>query len=312
MSLTKNHAFDADAFDTWAAPRRAAVENFARSVLKTHDPNTATLVDAMAYAVTGGGKRIRALLTYAAGELTGAPENALTTVATAVEFVHAYSLVHDDLPCMDNDTLRRGKPTCHVRFGVAEAMLAGDALQPEAFSLLTQIPVCETARLEIIRIFATSCGCHGMCAGQAIDLEHVGKTVSLDLLRQMHRLKTGALIDASLRMGALCGDATLFSTIQNPLADFSAAVGLGFQVVDDILDVTGDTATLGKSAGKDALTNKPTYVSLLGLEQSEQLATECLERALSALDDIEHIGRFHTTSLRHLSDLAYTMIGRKK
>lgn len=312
MSLMKNHVFDRTAFEAWASPRRDAVEKNAKARLTPYDANQATLVEAMAYAVTGGGKRIRALLVYAAGELTGAHDSVLTDVATAVEFVHAYSLVHDDLPCMDNDTLRRGKPTCHVKFGEAEAMLAGDALQPEAFSLLTKVNVSERARLAIIDRFALSCGREGMCAGQAIDLEHVAKPMSLELLRQMHRLKTGALIKACVDMGALCGDMKRYGAVQGLLADFSGAIGLGFQVVDDILDVTSDTQTLGKSAGKDALCHKPTYVSLLGLDASRKLAASTLDEALAALNEIEKTGLFETLTVLHLADLAHTMIGRTK
>ena len=312
MSLIENHVFDGAAFEAWASPLRASVEANSKTVLQTTDSTLETLVGAMAYAVTGGGKRIRALLAYAAGDLLGAQRSALDGVAAAVEFVHAYSLVHDDLPCMDNDTLRRGKPTCHVRFGEAEAMLAGDALQPEAFYLLTTLPIPEAARLEIIRVFAHACGREGMCAGQAIDLEHVGKSVTLPLLRRMHRLKTGALIDAAVRMGALCGNVELYALIRDRLTDFSAAIGLGFQVVDDILDVTSDTVTLGKSVGKDALSHKPTYVSLLGLDRSRELASECLNQALEALNAIENTGRFDAIALEHLADLAHVMIGRTK
>lgn len=312
MSLLKNHVFDRAAFEAWAAPRRDAVETNAKTRLIPHDATQSTLVDAMAYAVTGGGKRIRALLVFAAGELTGAHDAVLTDVATAVEYVHAYSLVHDDLPCMDNDTLRRGKPTCHVAFGEAEAMLAGDALQPEAFSLLTKLAVSEHARLAIIDCFAEACGREGMCAGQAIDLEHVGKPMALDLLRHMHRLKTGALIRSSVQMGALCGERTRYESSREQLTEFSEAIGLGFQVVDDILDVTSDTATLGKSVGKDALCHKPTYVSLLGLDASRKLASSTLEAALEALNTIEQTGLFESSAILHLADLAHTMIGRTK
>ena len=213
---------------------------------------------------------------------------------------------------MDNDTLRRGKPTCHVAFGEAEAMLAGDALQPEAFSLLTKLAVSEHARLAIIDCFAEACGREGMCASQAIDLEHVGKPMALDLLRHMHRLKTGALIRSSVQMGALCGERMRYESSREQLTEFSEAIGLGFQVVDDILDVTSDTATLGKSVGKDALCHKPTYVSLLGLDASRKLASSTLEAALEALNTIEQTGLFESSAILHLADLAHTMIGRTK
>ena len=311
MKSISEHVFDRAAFEVWANPLRAALEEDAAKVLQTDDARYATLVSAMNYAVTGGGKRIRALLSHAAGALTGGKTSDLRRVALALEFVHAYSLIHDDLPCMDNDTLRRGKPTCHVKFGVGEAMLAGDALQPEAFLLLTDLDITEAARLKILTTFARACGRDGMCGGQAIDLEHVGKQVDLSLLREMHSKKTGALITAAIMMGALCGETEKFQRAEPSLRKFSSAMGLGFQVVDDILDVTSTAATLGKTAGKDAENNKPTYVSLIGLEASEKLAQETLKEALSALEVLQDEG-FDATSLVHLADLAYYMIGRTK
>jgi farnesyl diphosphate synthase len=311
MKSISEHVFDRATFEAWAAPLRDALEEDAAKVLRTDDARYATLVAAMNYAVTGGGKRIRALLSYAAGALTGGVASDLRRVALALEFVHAYSLIHDDLPCMDNDTLRRGKPTCHVKFGVGEAMLAGDALQPEAFLLLTDLDITEAARLKILTTFAKACGRDGMCGGQAIDLEHVGKKIDLALLREMHSKKTGALITAAIMMGALCGDAERFKRAEPSLQKFSSAMGLGFQVVDDILDVTSTAATLGKTAGKDAENNKPTYVSLIGLEASERLTQETLKEALSALEELQEAG-FDATSLEHLADLAYYMIGRTK
>ncbi len=311
MKSISEHVFDLATFDLWANPLRATLEEDAAKVLRTDDARYATLVAAMNYAVTGGGKRIRALLSHAAGALTVGSVSNLRRVALALEFVHAYSLIHDDLPCMDNDTLRRGKPTCHVKFGVGEAMLAGDALQPEAFLLLTDLDIPEASRLKILTLFARACGRDGMCGGQAIDLEHVGKQVDLTLLREMHSKKTGALITAAILMGALCGDMKLYERAEPSLLKFSSAMGLGFQVVDDILDVTSTAATLGKTAGKDAENNKPTYVSLIGLEASQRLAQETLNEALFSLGRLQDEG-FDSASLVHLADLAYYMIGRTK
>ena len=204
--------------------------------------------------------------------------------ACAVELIHAYSLVHDDMPCMDNDVLRRGKPTVHVQFGQAQALLAGDALQALAFELLAPegAAVPEPVQARLCRLLARAAGAQGMAGGQAIDLAHVGCGMTEDALRHMHRLKTGALLQASVLMGAHCGNAA--PAALQALADYGAALGLAFQVVDDILDVTQDSATLGKTAGKDAEQGKPTYVSLLGLERAQAYARELLVQALAALD----------------------------
>ncbi len=313
MSLNQEKfSFDAERFNAWATPLRDDVEAHAKKILTPTTNETEKLVNAMDYAVTGGGKRIRALLSYAAGELTGAKKEDTDLVALALEFVHAYSLIHDDLPSMDNDTLRRGKPTCHVMFGVAEAMLAGDALQPEAFLLLTQLSICKASRLDAIAILAKACGREGMCAGQAIDLENVGRHIDIELLRSMHRKKTGALIEAAILMGALCGSREFYEKGKPALLTFSAALGLGFQVVDDILDVTSDAATLGKTAGKDAENDKPTFVSMIGLEASKTLAQKCLNDATAALQLLEEEKIFNSCSLIHLFDLAHYMIERTK
>ena len=249
----------------------------------------AALVAAMRYAVLDGGKRLRPLLVLAAWEAVNAPADAVAAdneaalrAACAVELIHAYSLVHDDMPCMDNDVLRRGKPTVHVQFGEASALLAGDALQALAFELLTPesgMPAGQQARL--CRLLARAAGSAGMAGGQAIDLASVGLPLTECQLREMHRLKTGALLQASVLMGAACGEAP--AAAQAALATYGAAIGLAFQVVDDILDVTADSATLGKTAGKDADQDKPTYVSLLGLARSTVYAQELLAQALSAL-----------------------------
>ena len=251
----------------------------------------AGLGDAMRYAVLDGGKRLRPLLVLAAYEavcsgpsvVSPALDDAALRAACAVELIHAYSLVHDDMPCMDNDMLRRGKPTVHVQFGEAPALLAGDALQAFAFELLTPddslIPAATQAAL--CRLLARAAGSAGMAGGQAIDLASVGMALTEEQLRQMHRLKTGALLQGSVLMGAVCGHAA--APAYQALSDYGAAMGLAFQVVDDILDVVADSATLGKTAGKDAAADKPTYVSLLGLARAQAHAQELRVEARAAL-----------------------------
>ena len=244
----------------------------------------AGLGDAMRYAVLDGGKRLRPLLVLAASEAVQGNQDAALRAACAVELIHAYSLVHDDMPCMDNDVLRRGKPTVHVKFGEAQALLAGDALQALAFELLAPEgqDIAFSIQATLCRLLARAAGHEGMAGGQAIDLASVGHALTEEQLRHMHRLKTGALLQGSVMMGAACGQASAAS--QEALARYGAAVGLAFQVVDDILDVTADSATLGKTAGKDAAQDKPTYVSLMGLERSRALAGQLLDQALAALD----------------------------
>ncbi|RQO79994.1 polyprenyl synthetase family protein [Acidovorax sp. FJL06] len=250
----------------------------------------AGLGDAMRYAVLDGGKRLRPLLVLAAYEAvcSGTPaaaasDEAALRAACAVELIHAYSLVHDDMPCMDNDVLRRGKPTVHVQFGEAQALLAGDALQAFAFELLTpdDSALPATMQATLCRLLARAAGSAGMAGGQAIDLASVGVALTEDQLRQMHRLKTGALLQGSVLMGAVCGHAA--PAAYQALSDYGAAMGLAFQVVDDILDVVADSATLGKTAGKDAAADKPTYVSLLGLARAQAHAQELLHEAHAAL-----------------------------
>ena len=267
----------------------------------------AGLGDAMRYAVLDGGKRLRPLLVLAAYEAvcSGTPASevsgeAALRAACAVELIHAYSLVHDDMPCMDNDVLRRGKPTVHVQFGEAQALLAGDALQAFAFELLTPddntLPAAMQATL--CRLLARAAGSAGMAGGQAIDLASVGVALTEDQLRQMHRLKTGALLQGSVLMGAVCGHAA--PAAYQALSDYGAAMGLAFQVVDDILDVVADSATLGKTAGKDAAADKPTYVSLLGLERAQTHAQELLQDAHAAL---ARSGLPDTRALAALADM---------
>jgi farnesyl diphosphate synthase len=243
----------------------------------------AGLGEVMRYAVLDGGKRLRPLLVLAASEAVRGNEEAALRAACAVELIHAYSLVHDDMPCMDNDVLRRGKPTVHVKFGQAPALLAGDALQALAFELLAPDSAAVPASMQaaFCRLLARSAGHAGMAGGQAIDLASVGHSLSEAELREMHRRKTGALLQASVMMGAACGVSN--AAALSALAAYGAAVGLAFQVVDDILDVTADSGTLGKTAGKDAAQDKPTYVSLLGLERSAAFAQDLLAQALAAL-----------------------------
>jgi farnesyl diphosphate synthase len=268
-------------FAGWSLARLAEVE----AALERWVPDDAPagLGQAMRYAVLDGGKRLRPLLVLAAAEAVhGQPEAALRA-ACAVELIHAYSLVHDDMPCMDNDVLRRGKPTVHVQYGEAQALLAGDALQALAFELLLPdegvLPAAVSARL--CRLLAQAAGAQGMAGGQAIDLASVGLLLDQSALENMHRKKTGALLQASVLMGA--ASATVDAQTVDALADYGAALGLAFQVVDDILDVVADSATLGKTAGKDAANDKPTFVSLMGLDAARAYAQSLIERAHAAL-----------------------------
>jgi farnesyl diphosphate synthase len=243
----------------------------------------ARLHEAMRYAALGGGKRVRPLLAFAAGELTCAAPEKLEITACAIEMIHTYSLVHDDLPSMDNDALRRGRPTCHIEFDEATALLVGDSLQTSAFELLSSQSISSPERqLEMIALLAHASGSRGMAGGQAIDLSSVGKTLNQPELELMHALKTGALIRAAVLLGALTGEALSAAERQN-LDRFAKRIGLLFQVVDDILDCTASTATLGKTAGKDEAADKPTYVSLLGLEAARSYANELRSDALDAL-----------------------------
>jgi len=244
------------------------------------------LTDAMHYSLLGGGKRIRPMLVYAAAEAIGSKpsiDSILDKAACAVEYIHAYSLIHDDLPAMDDDDLRRGRPTCHRQFDEATAILAGDALQTRAFELLANLDCEAGLSLALIRSLAAASGQRGMVGGQAIDLAAVGQQIDRQHLETMHRLKTGALIRASIRMGALCAGASAEQL--NHLDHYGEAIGLSFQVHDDILDITSDTATLGKQQGADEARNKPTYPALLGLEAAQQLALDLHQQALVALEN---------------------------
>ena len=254
---------------------------------------------AMRYSVLDGGKRVRPLLAFAAGELAEAEQGRVDIAAAAVEMIHAYSLVHDDMPCMDDDVLRRGKPTCHVEYDEATALLVGDSLQSLAFQLLSDRTLNENpaTQLRMVKLLALASGSRGMAGGQAFDLDSVGKKLTVPELEFMHIHKTGALIRAAILLGAHCGNA--LSTAQHEKLDhFGKCVGLAFQVVDDVLDAEADTATLGKTAGKDADHNKPTYVTLLGVSQAKKMAADLHTEALDSLSE------FGTNAqrLRELSD----------
>ena len=245
----------------------------------------ASLHEAMRYAALEGGKRVRPLLVYAAGQALAADEQALDAAAAAVECIHAYSLVHDDLPAMDNDDLRRGRPTCHRAYGEAQAILAGDALQSKAFHLLAHAPMGEVAaatRLQMVELLAQAAGSRGMAGGQAIDLAAVGRQLDIAQLEDMHIHKTGALIRASVLLGALCAP-QLDDARRRALDHYGKCIGLAFQVQDDILDVTGSTEELGKQAGADRALDKPTYPALLGLEGARERARELHQVALDSL-----------------------------
>ncbi|NJD87782.1 MAG: geranyl transferase [Betaproteobacteria bacterium] len=257
------------------------------------------LHDAMRYATLGGGKRVRPMLVFAAGEVSQAEAPRLEIASAAIELIHAYSLVHDDMPCMDDDVLRRGKPTCHVEFDEATALLAGDAMQSLAFQLLAENRLADDPRvqLQMIQLFAVACGSRGMAGGQAIDLDAVGRSLTLPELENMHIHKTGALIRASVLLGARCGrplDATAMASLDR----YAKCVGLAFQVVDDILDEEADSATLGKTPGKDREAGKPTYTSLLGLPDAKKFATDLLADAQGALSSFDA----RADRLRQLAD----------
>ncbi len=298
MAAPRNERFAAEAaqagFADWSALCCAAVEFELERVLPAGEGSLARLQSAMRYAVLGGGKRVRPLLAYAAGDLAGAERPVLDTVAASVELIHAYSLVHDDLPCMDDDVLRRGRPTVHVAYDEATALLVGDALHALAFEVLAGLGqprpgidaafACPAATM--VAELARAAGSFGMAGGQAIDLAAVGGTLDRAGIEEMHRRKTGAMLAVSVRLGWLAGHSVHVAP-QDDLAAlerYGAAIGLAFQVVDDILDVEGDAATLGKTAGKDQANGKPTYVSALGLEPARAFAAQLHAEALEALE----------------------------
>jgi farnesyl diphosphate synthase len=270
----------------WMQPHLQRVEQALSASIEAQSP--AALGQAMRYAVLDGGKRLRPLLVMASAQAVGAASKsaAVVNAACALELIHAYSLVHDDMPCMDNDVLRRGKPTVHVQFGQAQALLTGDALQALAFEVLTpqdgSVPVAVQAAC--VALLARASGYQGMAGGQAIDLASVGQRLSEEQLRQMHRLKTGALLSCSVQMGLACVSGVPV-LVHKALSRFGQALGLAFQVVDDVLDVTADSAVLGKTAGKDAATDKPTYVALMGLQAAQAYADTLATQAMQALSD---------------------------
>jgi len=271
-------------FQAWSRERLALVETRLQEILPPADIAPGRLHSAMRYATLGGGKRVRPLLACAAGELVEARVERSVLAGAAVELIHAYSLVHDDLPAMDDDVLRRGKPTCHVEYDEATALLVGDALQSLAFQVLADYRLADDpgVQLEMVRILAAAAGSRGMAGGQAIDLDSVGKQLSVPELEFMHIHKTGAIIRASLQLGIRCGQPIPAADLKH-VDHFAKCIGLAFQVVDDVLDTESNTATLGKTAGKDALADKPTYVSALGVARSRALALELREEALQAL-----------------------------
>ncbi|HJY77148.1 MAG TPA: farnesyl diphosphate synthase [Burkholderiales bacterium] len=278
-------------FQAWMGDIQARIDSALARLLPPAHLAPARLHEAMRYATLEGGKRVRPLLVFAAGEVAAAAPERLEIAACAVELIHAYSLVHDDLPCMDNDVLRRGKPTVHVEFDEATALLVGDALQSAAFQLLADQRLADDPRvqLEMVKTLAVAAGSRGMAGGQQIDLESTGKALTLPELEVMHIHKTGALIRAAVTLGAGCGQ--IDSGQKNSLDRYGKAMGLAFQVVDDALDYDASTSTLGKTAGKDSRQGKPTYVSTLGLARARELAAELRGEALAALEPLGERGR---------------------
>jgi geranylgeranyl pyrophosphate synthase len=285
---------------------QARIEQVLDRCLTLEEPGTPRLLEAMRYSVLGGGKRLRPILVYCTGEALGAPLAALDAAAAAVELIHAYSLVHDDLPAMDDDDLRRGRPTCHKAYDEGTAVLVGDALQALAFDVLAAEDgsgVPAAARLQSLRVLAYGIGTAGMAGGQAIDLGAVGRQLDIVQLEDMHRRKTGALIKASVLMGAIAANLTTGAEYA-ALERFGAELGLAFQIQDDILDVEGDVATLGKAVGADAALEKPTYPSLLGMDRARALAQQARD---NALDSLTVLGSRGTA----LAELAHFVVDRR-
>jgi len=288
-------------FAVWMGAVQSRMEGALARLLPGAGHAPARLHEAMRYATLEGGKRVRPLLTFAAGELGGAAAARLEVAAAAVELVHAYSLVHDDMPCMDDDVLRRGKPTVHVEYDQATALLVGDALQALAFQLLAEHRLADdpAAQLEMVKTLAAAAGSRGMAGGQQIDLEATGKPLSQTELEFMHVRKTGALISAAVRLGALCA-----GPCPPALDQYAHRIGLAFQVVDDVLDAEASTATLGKTAGKDSKQGKPTYVSALGVAHARAYAEELRRDAHEALAPLG-------ARARRLGELADFIVLRK-
>ncbi|TAG02989.1 MAG: polyprenyl synthetase family protein [Betaproteobacteria bacterium] len=289
-------------FDAWAALHRTRTEAVLERFLPKDELASGRMFESMRYSVLGGGKRLRALLAYASAEAVGASADVADHAAASVEMIHAYSLIHDDMPCMDNDDMRRGKPTNHVAFGDATAMLAGDALQPLAFRVLLDTDASAAGIVAASRMLADASGARGMAGGQAIDLANVGKPMTQAALEEMHALKTGAMFEAAVVLPALLVESD--DERVDALTKFAANIGLAFQVVDDVLDATADSATLGKTAGKDAAADKPTFVSLMGIEAADAYARVLTRQAIAA---VETLGGNNA----RLIDVAFAMAERK-
>jgi farnesyl diphosphate synthase len=289
-------------FEEWSAAHRTRTEVALTRLLPSDELPSGRMLEAMRYSALGGGKRLRALLSYAAAESLGTTAALADHCAAAIEMIHAYSLIHDDLPCMDDDGMRRGKPTNHVKFGQATAMLAGDALQPLAFRVLLDAPASAAGVVAASRMLADASGAFGMAGGQAIDLANVGNAMTQAALEEMHALKTGAMFKAAVVLPALLIEAD--DALIESLDRFASNIGLAFQVVDDVLDATADSETLGKTAGKDAQNDKPTFVSLMGIEAAQAYARALTRQAIAALGDTE-------TKSQRLVDLAFAMAERK-
>ncbi len=294
-------------FQEWITTHSERTESALDRLLDSAQTIPHRLHEAMRYAAQGGGKRIRPLLVYAAGQLGSQPDafkaESLDAAAVAIECIHAYSLVHDDLPCMDDDDLRRGRPTVHKAFDEATALLVGDALQTRAFEILANADCDPQVRLQMIALLASASGSRGMAGGQAIDLESVGKKLDLNGLKQMHAMKTGALLSCAVGLGGIA--AQLNPAQMTHLNHYSKSLGLAFQIVDDVLDATADSQTLGKTAGKDAAANKPTYVTLMGLDYAQQQAKALQEEAIASLDSFG-------APAQALKDLALLVVNRGK
>lgn len=300
-----------DDFTNWLSRQVERVESAIKQHLPSAETSPKQLHEAMQYAVLGPGKRVRAALVYAAAEavavandgLSSPQEIALDHAATAVEFIHAYSLVHDDLPCMDDDDLRRGQPTVHIQFDESTALLAGDALQPLAFEILAKMPIAPALVVQAVRVLAHNAGSLGMAGGQAIDCASAGQTLDFEQLQTMHSKKTGALLQTSVQLGGIVTAAR--SSQRQSLLAYAQAIGLAFQVADDILDVVGDRQTLGKTPGKDAANNKPTYVSILGLEGAHKQLALLHQQAQEAIVSLGEPGR-------RLGEIADYIVGRNR
>ncbi len=290
-------------FQEWLSAHSMRTESALEALLDSDQTTPNRLHEAMRYAAQGGGKRIRPLLVYAAGSLGDATAEALDVAAVAIECIHAYSLVHDDLPCMDDDDLRRGRPTVHKAYDEATALLVGDALQTCAFEILANAKCEVDIRLLMISALAAASGSRGMAGGQAIDLDNVGKKLDLNGLQQMHAMKTGALLSCAVELGGIA--AHLNPTQMTCLKNYSQTLGLAFQIVDDVLDATADSQTLGKTAGKDAANDKPTYVTLMGLDYAQKQAKQLQAEAIASLEIFGSKGQA-------LQDLALLVVNRGK